>query len=344
MATNIHKISHLTHGGIMTNYQCNAACRHCLYACSPERSGGYIQPEMADKICGLLREGGCTSVHIGGGEPFLDIGGLVMLLETCRRCGITVEYIETNAFWAADENLAVKYLRALTAAEADTLCISLDPFHAEYVPPALPIKLAEMCRREGFGYFLWQEKYRAVLSRLKAPHKVHTRAELEVRLSYDYVLDTSQTYGLKFGGRAMSIEAEYGTPRPLAEITGASPEDSPSRAAQKKPCRNLLQSGHFHVDLHGRYIPPGCTGIAIPLEEAVHGVSYGKYRAFDTLVTGGVAALFDLAQGLGFKPEPAYTSSCALCVNIRHWLSGQDGFPELDAEHYGASLTYTGEY
>jgi len=323
-----HKIERLTHGGIMTNYQCNAACRHCLYACSPERSGGYISQQKAEEICGLLREGGCASVHIGGGEPFLDIDGLVMLLTTARRAGITVEYVETNAFWAEDENRAEKYLRALMGAGVDTLCISLDPFHAEYVPAALPIKLADICRKVGFGHFLWQDKYRRLLSRLDEPHKVQTREELTRQLSPNYVIETAESYGLGMGGRALSIETEYGTPRPLTEII------------KKPPCRKLLKSGHFHVDLYGRYIPPGCTGIAIPLGEAVRGVPYGKYPAFDSLVEGGVEALLIFAQGLGFKAETAYTSACALCFHIRHWLSGQSTCPELDAEHYAAALTY----
>ena len=358
----MHKIDRLQHGGIMTNYQCNAACRHCLYACSPERSGGYIKPEMADKICRQLSEAGCHSVHIGGGEPFLDIGGLVMVLETARKYGITVEYVETNAFWAADEELAVEYLRAISMigagaqatwagnqvtgpskarsarpgaqAERPALCISLDPFHAEYVPAALPVKLAEICRNQGFDYFLWQDKYRAMLSRLHAADKVQSRAELERQLSPDYIQETAQAYGLRMGGRALSIEAEYGTPRPVAEILGA------SSVTQKKPCRNLLSAGHFHVDLYGRYIPPGCTGIVLPLEEAVDGVPCGKYPAFDALVAGGVAALFELATAEGFKPEAAYTSGCALCFHIRRYLSAQAGFTELDAEHYVASLRY----
>jgi len=345
MSANLHKIGRLEHGGIMTNYQCNAACRHCLYACSPERSGGYIQPQMAEEICSLLHTGGTRSVHIGGGEPFLDIDGLTMLLETCRRTGITVDYIETNAFWAEDDHVAAAYLRTIKAAGADTLCISLDPFHAEYVPPALPIKLAEICRREGFGYFLWQEKYRTRLSRLKMPHKVQTPTELRNQLSYDYALDTAQTYGLRMGGRALSIEAEHGAQRPIADIIGprsqgTPPHDGTACVAHKRPCLNLLAAGHFHVDLYGQYIPPGCTGIVIPLNEAVYGVPHGKYPAFDALVSGGVSALFDLASGLGFKAEAAYTSGCALCFHIRHWLSGKDGFPELDAEHYMASLTY----
>jgi len=342
-----HKIDRLQHGGIMTNYQCNAACRHCLYACSPERSGGYIQPKMAEKICGLLHEAGCRSVHIGGGEPFLSIDGLIMLLETARKNGITVEYVETNAFWAESEQRAVEYLRALSKAGADTLCISLDPFHAEYVPAVLPIKLAEICRNEGFGCFLWQDKYRTMLSRVQNPHKVQSRVELERQLSPNYILEAARAYGLSMGGRALSIEAEYGTPKPLADIIAAchtTPRlinsNNAEAPAQKKPCRNLLSAGHFHVDLHGQYIPPGCTGIIIPLKEAISGVPIGKYPAFDALVSGGVAGLFDLALIHGFKPKATYTSSCALCFHIRHYLSGQKGFPELDAEHYVASLTY----
>ena len=335
-----HKIDRLRHGGIMTNYQCNAACRHCLYACAPERSGGYIVPEKAAEICRLLLEGGCRSVHIGGGEPFLNIDGLIMLLETARNSGITVEYVETNAFWAEDESRAVEYLCMLKKTGMDTLCISLDPFHAEYVPAALPIKLAELCRREGFGCFLWQDKYRGVLSRLKAPHRAYTRAELERELSANYVLETAQAYGLSMGGRALSIEAEYGVLKPVAEILGYVPGSQGGSAVKKRPCLNLLDSGHFHVDLHGWYIPPGCTGIVFPLEEAVRGVPLGKYPAFDALVTGGVVALFELAVGLGFEAEAAYTSRCALCFHLRCWLSKLEGFVELDGEHYVAALMY----
>ncbi|MDR1574861.1 MAG: hypothetical protein LBS37_02540 [Treponema sp.] len=56
----------------MVNYRCTAACRHCLYACSPTRRAGYLSREVMREICRLLRKGGIGSVHIGGGEPFLD--------------------------------------------------------------------------------------------------------------------------------------------------------------------------------------------------------------------------------------------------------------------------------
>ena len=313
----------------MPTYQCNAACRHCLYACSPERTGGYIQPNMAKEICQKLCSAGCRSVHIGGGESFLDIDGLIMLLETARSHGITVEYVETNAFWAKGiEHETVATLRAIRKAGADTLCISLDPFHAEYVPPFNPINLAKVCRREGFGYFLWHEKYRAPLSRLQFPIKPQTRETLEQQLSPNYIKETAQAYGLRMGGRALSIEAEYGTQKPIADILAA--------AQKKGPCRNLLSADHFHVDLHGQYIPPGCTGIIIPLDEAITGIPQGKYKALDALITGGLNALYNLAIENGFTPTPTHTSTCALCNQIRQYLSTKPNFPELDTEHYSS--------
>jgi len=320
-------VNKLRHGGIMANYQCTAACRHCLYACSPERSGGYISKETAEEICALLREGGCQSVHIGGGEPFLDFNGLAELVHTVSKTGITVDYIETNAYWATDERQIEKRLRVLARAGADTLCISIDPFHAEYVPVSRPLFLAEACRRSGFGHFLWQDRFLPVLSRVDSGI-THSRAELERLISPDYILETTRSYGVNMGGRAVNIEAEYATPKPIGSFTDSN------------PCGGLLSGDHFHVDLYGRYIPPGCTGITIPLNEAVRGIPDGKYPAFEALLSGGVAGLLQYAQALGFDADKECPSRCALCFNIRRWLCENAPSPELDAEHYTESLKY----
>jgi hypothetical protein len=299
-----------------------------LYACSPERSGGYISKAAAEDISVLLREGGCRSVHIGGGEPFLDFDGLIELVQTLTNAGIRVEYVETNAYWATDDQQIKQRLRSLLSAGADTLCISLDPFHAEYVPVKLPLYLAEICQRTNYGYFLWQEKYLPALSRLD-PNKAYSRAELERLISSDYVLKTAQSYGLSLGGRAINIEAEYTALKPVDSITDS------------RPCRRLLSSDHFHVDLNGKFIPPGCTGIAISLEDAVRGIPDGKYPVFEALLSGGTVELLRYAQTRGFVENPGgYTSSCALCFHIRHWLSENDTCIELDSEHYIESLRH----
>ena len=321
-------VRNLQHGGIMANYRCTAACRHCLYACSPERTDGYITEATAQKVCKLLRAGGCHSIHIGGGEPFLDFDGLVALVKAVTNAGIIVEYIETNAYWVTDCKQAEQRFREMANAGADTLCISLDPFHAEYVPISMPVTLSEICQSVGFRYFLWQDKYLPAMSRL-TPEKTHTRGELEQLISPQYILETARSYGLHLGGRAINIEAEYSVNKPVSDF------------ADNRPCRGLLSGGHFHIDLYGRYIPPGCTGIAIPLEEAVNGIPDGKYPVLETLLSTGAAGLLRHAQSLGFVPDiQGYPSKCALCFHIRHWLSENAPSPELDAEHYIEALKY----
>jgi hypothetical protein len=282
-----------------------------------------------EEICAVLRRGGVGSVHIGGGEPFLDAGGLLTVVRCLRAAGISLDYVETNAFWAAGEQEARGTLRALAAEGVNALCVSLDPFHAEHVPYGLPLKLAKLCDETGMGYFLWKQQFLRPLSGL-APSSAHSREELEKGLRPGYINDTARSYGIRLGGRAVNIEEEYGPSHSLADLL---------KKGKNSPCGDLLSTGHFHVDQDGYFIPPGCTGLRLPLAEAVDGVPAGKYPVFETLYEGGPAALLDFAGDRGFVPEKNYPSLCNLCFHIRAFLSGE-GFAELDQNHYEESLKY----
>jgi hypothetical protein len=282
------------------------------------------------EICAVLRRGGIGSVHIGGGEPFLDTGGLLMAVRRLRAAGISLDYVETNGFWAGREKEAREILRALAAEGVNALCISLDPFHAEHVPYGLPLKLAELCDETGMGYFLWKQQFLPLLSAMEHS-SAHSREELEEGLRPGYISDTARSYGIRLGGRAVNIEDEYGPSRSLEELFDGS--------AEHAPCGDLLGTGHFHVDQDGYFIPPGCTGLRLPLAEAVDGVPEGKYPVFEILYQGGPSALLDFARGRGFIPEKNYPSLCNLCFYIRAFLS-EEGFAELDKNHYEESLKY----
>ena len=317
-----------SHAGIMPNYQCTAACRHCLYACSPSFGSGYMAESIIDEVLGLLREGGCRSVHIGGGEPFLDFEGLLTLLDKARKFGVMVDYIETNGYWATNEENIAKRLRALKKAGGNALCISVDPFHSEYVPYAYPILLAKVCHREGFGYFLWQERFLRMLQKTN-PNIAHDRKALEKSISEDYIINTATAYGIRIGGRAVQIEMEYKSREPLESLL------------QDKPCIELVSTGHFHVDMYNQFIPPGCTGLLLPMAEVVNGIEPGKYPVYESLYRGGVRSLYLLSLDYGFVAnEEGYTSSCVLCFFIRKFLSEKDIFAELCTRHYVEAMKY----
>ena len=317
------------HCGLVVNYACNAACRHCLYACSPKRNSGYMSEDSCERICLLLQERGIDTIHIGGGEPFLDFKSLLGVIRTVRRAGLNIEYLETNGFWASDEKRAVYYLGELKQAGAETLLISIDPFHVEYVPVESPLRLADICKKVEFGYFLWQEQFQEKLSHLESD-RVYSRYELEKTLSQDYILETTEAYGLGTQtGRAINIAQEYFPKIPVADLIKNS-----------HACHNLLNTTFMHIDLYEKFIIPGCTGITIPLEDAVRGVPRGRYPVYEALVSDGVAGLLKFIDGLGLTFEEEYVSYCSLCFNIRHWLSKTGTYAELDSEHYEAVLSY----
>jgi hypothetical protein len=319
------RIKRLIHGGIMVNYCCNAACRHCLYASSPSRRSGYITKEKIIEICHTLVSGRIGSVHIGGGEPFLDFQSLVMVIREAAKAGITLDYVETNAFWAHDPSCG-EYLAILMQEEVRALCISVDPFHVEYIPWEYPVSLARFCEKQGMGYFLWKQEFLKTLSPLDSK-KLHPRQAIEA-VSPDYLEKTAAVYGIRVGGRAINIEEEYGYFKPVAGIL------------DDFPCNDLLSSAHFHVDLEGFFIPPGCTGLRLPLEEALSGIEHDKYPIFQALYSGGISSLYQISLDHGFSPdEKGYPSKCNLCFHIRSFLAPQ-GFAELDPDFYIESLKY----
>jgi hypothetical protein len=261
-----------------------------------------------------------------------------MMVRKLKNSGIALEYIETNASClietsAPKESTAHEKLKRLLAEGGDTLCISIDPYHAEYVPYGAPLALAKLCEEAGMNYFLWKQEFLPALSRLDSA-KTHSRADLEKALSRDYIHTTAQRYGIGYGGRAINIESEFSTPRSAESFSG-----------DKAPCRNLLSTGHFHVDMDGYFIPPRCTGIRIPLSEAIEGIPARKYLAFEALYNGGISALLNLARQRGFVPGSTeltvhgYPSKCNLCFHLRNFLSEED-FPELDKNHYEEALKY----
>ncbi len=257
----------------------------------------------------------------------MSFDGLVDLIEELAKRRVRVEYVETNAYWAKDDEKAVRYINELLSAGVDTLCISIDPFHAEYVAPELPLRLSELCSRNGMGSFLWQQQFARLLMPLDMT-KRHSRSELEAALSPDYIKRVAEHYGITYGGRAINIEQEYEQKQPLSKVLSSA------------PCKRLLATNHYHLDMHAKFVPPGCTGIAIPLEELLDGVPTGVYRVVDTLMSDGVEGLYHLAVSKGVEVEKEYTSGCALCIDLRAKLSALGEFPELYAEHYTASAEY----
>ncbi|MBR4960700.1 MAG: radical SAM protein [Clostridia bacterium] len=297
------------YSGIITNYVCTAACRHCMFASSPDCPKEFITVDRAEELAALLEKAGTASVHIGGGEPFMNFGALCDTVKVLHRHGIGIDYIETNGFWAGKEDFIRERLHTLKELGVDCIMVSVDPFHIEYVSLERVLRLCNLLEEEGFDYFIWQQRFLKKLLKLDLA-KVHTKAELEALLGKHYITDTAREYGLGMNGRALAIAAEIYDRKPVeAFLDGES-------------CRKILRPQHCHFDLYGNAVPSGCPGLAAEANDYLtENISAKKYPVFDKLIHGGVAALYAYATEKGFTPDPAgYPTKCALCYGIRQWL------------------------
>ncbi len=318
------KIKRLSNGGIIPLYKCPAACRHCLYGCSSGMGENYINDEQCHRLVKNLRDKGCRSMHIGGGEPFLNFERLVNMLEVMRKYGLSVDYIETNAAWCTDnisDDEILQRLRKIKAVGGNCLLISVDPYHIEFVKLKYPLRLIKLCDEIGLEYFVWRYEYLRKLINLDHD-KVYTRAELEQELGKNYIFDTANSYGLSYNGRALNIAREYEKLKPIEEFL--------SHGA----CPSITSTGHFHADYNSYYIPPSCTGIGVPIEDLTE-ITSEKYPVFNALANGGTKALYNCVKQFGFTAKKqGYASKCDVCFDMRKFLLHKNRTPDIYPEDY----------
>ncbi len=310
--------------GIITNYNCTAACRHCMFASSPDCKKEYISEDMCEKTAELLVESGAYSVHIGGGEPFMNFDALCTLISVLGKKGIGIDYIETNGFWGRDEALAHKRLERLAELGSPQIMVSVDPFHIEYVPLSSVINLCNLLTEYGFDYFVWQRKFFSRLTALDTG-RVHTKEEISAVLGDDYIEKTAVEYGLGINGRALSIAPLLYKSKTAEEL------------ATTEKCPSLTRPNHCHFDLYGKAIPSRCTGLSVDMRDYLTGnITFDKYPAYYTLVKAGLLGLYRYGLCNGFVPdEKGYPTRCALCYAIRKYL-----FENCPSEDLGPESFY----
>jgi hypothetical protein len=310
------KIKRLVSGGLITNYFCASRCRHCLYNCSPNWEKNYIGPRAAEENLRTILQLGCSSVHIGGGEPLLRPDALGDILEIAASVGVAVEYVETNSAWFKDTRSAAATLLRLRKQGLQTLLVSISPFHNEYIPFAKVKGVIEAARQTGIGIFPWVSEFITDLSELDAG-ATHALTEFETLFGRDYVTRLPQRYWIHMGGRALETFRPYLADKSAQQIID---KNTGSCATE------LLSTGHFHLDLFGNYIPGLCSGLSIAREDLGNPLSAEKYPVLTTLFHEGLRGVFKMAQEkFNYSPaKQSYINKCDLCTEIRTFLVQND--------------------
>lgn len=326
------RLPHPVSGGVMLSYTCTAACRHCMYACSPRWDGDWMtEADLAALLSRLAPHvraapGGAGAValnhgvHFTGGEPFLNFDRLLRAVEIAEALDIPSTFVETNAFWAARDAATRDKLRRLKAAGLKGLMISVNPFYAEYVPFAHTARCVRLAR-EVFG--------RNVMVYQQAYYRLFRRLGLEDRIAFDAYRDLTRRLHLHhrvelflMGRAARALREMYPT--------------YPAWRFFDEPCRpSFLRAWHNHFDNYGNLMPGYCGGVALgdwhDLDALTsQGVDLDAHPVLGYLIAEDVQGLLDFAVARGYAArEDGYVSKCDLCLDLRAYLVTVDAFPEL---------------
>ncbi len=140
--------------------------------------------------------------------------------------------------------------------------------------------------------------------------RTHTLSEFKALYGNDYVQRIPLRYWIHFGGRALQTFSNELPLRNFDDLINSC-----------RPCNELADTSHFHIDLYGKYIPDLCSGFGLDVSIISDTKAMKKYQLIDLLYTKGIAALFEhIRDRYNYTPEDQYLNKCHLCTDIRKFM------------------------
>lgn len=318
--------------GVILSYKCLAACRHCMYACSPTWDADWISEsdlyQLLSSLAGRIvpspwgkeRVSLSHGLHFTGGEPFLNFKLLLLATQMAEELGIPSTFVETNCSWCVNDEVTRERLEQLRGAGLKGIMISVNPFYVEYIP----FERTERCiciSLEVFGpnVIIYQMEFYRQFKRLGLQGKV----SFERYLTLAATACSNVAVEMFLMGRAARTLKPY-YPR------------YPASAFLDEPCQPpFLRDWHNHFDNYGNFMPGFCGGISLgDWRELDHltgvGIDLDEHPVLRYLIREDMRTLFDFARSYGYMESPqGYISKCDLCLDLRLHLVKQDSFPEL---------------
>lgn len=318
-------ISRLRSGGLITNYHCSSACRHCLYRCSPRWPKEYISPETTRENLRTIRILGCHSIHVGGGEPLLNPSCVASVLEIAGEERVSVEYVETNSSWYRNHDDACTTLAVLADRGLSKLLVSISPFHNEHIPFYKVKGVIEACHVTGISVFPWIAAFMPDIS-VFDDTRIHTLEEYQEYYGEHYLENLPRRYWISPGGRALETFGNVFREKSLSRLKDES-----------VGCMELVDVNHFHIDLYGNYVPGLCSGLSVKREDLGTLLDQHEYPIISRLYSRGIGGLVSHAEKkYGFRAlRTTYSSKCALCYEIRRFLVIDKGITSKELQPVG---------
>lgn len=295
-------------GGLIISYKCNSGCIHCLYNCGNEWNE-WIDVKDAERYLKLLKSTGTfRSLHITGGEPFMNFNLLCEIARICKKTGIPT-FVETNCFWAVDDEKTERKLKEIKKSGIESILISCSPFYLEKIP----FENFKRCLRiseDVFGkenVMVYTREGCDWIESIGIKGKISFHDFIK-KVPHERFIKFLKNYIVPKGKCLYTLENFF--------------YKYPAEKFLKQNCiADFLNPYHIHVDLYGNYITSFCGGISIgKIEEVLRdGIDFDR-KIILKMLSRNIGEFLQWAEKLGYKRKDGYINKCHICLDIRRYL------------------------
>jgi hypothetical protein len=293
--------------------RCNARCRHCCFPAS----GKGVDTEMADALRWVEEAASAPTLEyllIFGGEPMLNQEAVLAVARAGVEHKIKTIEIITNAFWADTTEHAKYWVKELQQAGLSMLVMSVDVFHAEWVPVA-NLRRAGVAAREAGLRVLWNVSLLERRGRRLPEDQQSWEIVDSLRDISEEINDNNEVIP---AGRALeNFESLY--VRKPGIPAGPCPGPCYATDIVAPTVLTLFPNGDVWA----------CWGLTIgnvkhaSLAELIRDYDPEKNELVHTIVAHGPAGLLHLPAAQVFVPKAGYVNECELCQEVLGYLAGE---------------------
>jgi len=291
--------------------RCNSQCIHCQADASPSRKGAMQVKDAYNYLAEATAVSDIESFMIFGGEPMLYPKRAIAIFKKASQFRIPKIDMITNGVWGKNKATAEKLAIKSKTAGLNTINISVDAFHLQYIPLEYPINAALASLKAGIENITWNV---AVIDSINATNEYDKKTA--------QILKTLQPIGLDIGtvrivpaGRAIQNLRQYLT-----------------RTSLYGPCEEEPLEGNTLTNPESITIEPSgsasiCWSLPIgnakcvSLRQLITEYDWRRNPITRILVEEGPTGLLKLPEARDYQfQEEQYINKCHLCTEIRKTL------------------------
>jgi len=292
--------------------KCNSQCIHCQANASPLRNEVMDVKDAHNYLTQTTAVSNIESFMVFGGEPMLYPERAIVIFKKAYQLRIPKIDMITNGIWGKDREKAEELAKKLKAAGLKYVNISVDAFHAEYIPLEYPKNAALALLKAGIEDVKWNV---AVVESIDAENEYDKKTKQILKKLEPIGIDVSFVKIMPVG-RAVENLRGFFQHEPLDGSCEGEPLIGNTLTNPNSIC--IEPSGSVNI----------CWHLAIgnaketPLSRIIREYNWQKNPIIKTLVKEGPTGLLKLSNVHNQKlQENHYINKCHLCIEIRKNLT-----------------------